>query len=292
MCDRDISRKELDRIRGEYKEARYSSVEYYNFDTQKNNNIKKSYKEGFFVRTIDGNHAKQIYSNKKKNIDSLLQSTDCNSISKYTPVDPITYYEERSEPLDLPVEIVKNILDTFRNIESVEARMESLTVYEHICTSLGVDVYHGNSKLLVRVFLTPIKGFTIVYSFGYPGQDVTKELERLEDLELSQFSEYHSATSNNFDVVLSPQVTGMIFHEVVHLFEGAIPYTLQFPANVSISDNPKAKKLGGYSFDSEGCKASHCNIVEKGTVQNCLASIFEPGDRAPTGNARASVMTI
>lgn len=288
MCKINISEEKLQKIKGEYVEARCSSVIYHDLNTQKSNEIQSICKEGLSIRIVDNGRLKVAYADKGDTLNKVIQSAEWKPISGYTPVDPVRYHEKPSEHIELPVEAVYTILETLNNAESVEARLESLTSYEHICTSSGTDVWYGNSKLFVRIFLTPIKGFTIVYSFGYPGENVTKALERLEEIDMHQFSNSRLITPERYDVVLSPHATGMIFHEIVHLFEGSVPGVPGFPAYVTISDDPTGKKLGSYKFDSEGCKTAHHTLVKDGVIQGCLASIFEPGTRSPTGNARAS----
>jgi len=292
MWRKEISEDKLQKIHGEYIETRCSSVVYHDLNTQKGDRIQKTCKEGLSIRVIDKGRLKVAFSEKEETINDLIQSAKWKPISDYTPVNPTTYYENQPEPVEMPVEIVKNILETFKGLKSAEARLESLTLYEHICTNLGTNVYHGSSKLFVRIFLTPIKGFTIVYSFGYPGEDVTKRLEQLMEVDLGQFSDSYSIGEKQYDVVLSPHVTGMIFHEIAHLFEGSIPEIHKFPAHVSISDNPGAERLGGYKFDSEGCEASQYTLVKDGIIHGCLASVLEPGNRNPTGNARASSFNV
>ncbi len=264
-------------------EARYSSVIYYNLMTQKGNEIQKNYREGISVRVIDKKRLKFAYSDRGI-IDSAIHSAEWSPLSTFTPPVPLHYHEKKPEPIGLPVESVENALETFNGL--AEARVESLTFYEHIYTNMGTEVSHGNSKLLVRIFFTPQKGFTVVYSFAYPGEDVIKKLEQLESPD-HQFSAAHSGASGQYDVVLSPQVTGMIFHEIAHSFEGSIP-RMTFPPSISLSDNPGAERLGGYTYDSEGCKTSHTILVTNGIVCGCLTSTIMPGDRTPTGNARAS----
>ncbi|MGD2249409.1 MAG: metallopeptidase TldD-related protein [Candidatus Methanofastidiosia archaeon] len=278
----------LQKLQGEYIEKRYSSVVYHDLNTQKGDKIQKSCKEGFSIRIIDKGRLKVAFSEKEKDLDGLIQSAKWTPITGYTPVNPVEYYEKQPEPVELPVDIVENILEKFKSLKSAEARLESLTTYEHICTNLGTNIYHGNSKVFVRIFLTPLKGFTIVYPFGYPGGDIIKELEQLEEIDLNLFSHPYSIDKKRHDVILSPFVTGMIFHEISHLFEGSIPKIHEFPTHISISDNPKAEGLGGYKFDSEGCEASQYTLTKNGIIHGCLASVLEPGNRNPTGNARAS----
>jgi predicted Zn-dependent protease len=217
----------------------------------------------------------------------VIQSAAWSPVSSYTPVDPTHHYEKEPEPIELPVEIVRNILETFKSTK-VGAFLESLTVYEHVVTNLGTDVYCGSSKLFARIFITPVPGITIVYSFGFPGENVIKHLEQLEELDLRRFSQWDTITSGQYDVVLSPQVTGMLFHEISHSFEGSCPEMPGFPSHISVLDHPEAERLGGYHYDSEGCKASQTVLVDKGVVQGCLASVFEPGSTPPTGNGRAA----
>lgn len=292
MWRKEISEDRLQKIQGEYIETRYSSIIHHDLNTQKGDTIQKTYKEGLSIRVFDKGRLKVAFSEKKESIDDLIQSATWKSISDFTPVNPTTYHEKQPEPVELPVEIVRNILKAFKGLKSAEARLESLTMHEHICTNLGTNVYHGSSKLFVRIFLTPIKGFTIVYSFGYPGEDVIKGLEQLTEIDLGRFSDSFSIGKKEYDVVLSPHVTGMIFHEIAHFFEGSMPKIHGFPTHVSISDNPEGEGLGGYKFDSEGCKASQNTLVKDGVVCGCLASVLEPGNESPTGNARASSFNV
>lgn len=274
----------VQRMRGEYIEARHSSVMYCNLITQEEG-IQKKCEEGLSLRIVDKGRLKCCHTNKKEFIDQMIQETPWRPLSGYSLPTPTQYYGDRPDPLELPVEAV-NAFES--NTKSVKARLESLTVYEHIVTNTGSDVYHGNSKLFVRIFLTPVKGITLVHFCGYPGEDVVKSLEQLERIDMRSFSHYHSIPSGRYDVVLSPQVTGMLFHEITHLFEGSIPDIPDFSIPISLFDNPTTERLGGYTHDSEGCKGSLIPLVTKGKIQHCLASVFEPGDRTPTGHGRAS----
>ena len=213
---------------------------------------------------------------------------DSHPVLNYTPADVAQHHEEDPEPIDLPIELVQTILNRFTTFDSAGARLESLTTYEHISTNLGTDIYCGTSKLFIRLFLTPQEGITLVYSFGYPGDDVIKKLEQLEQLELDKFSEAHSIPSGPYTVLLSPQVTGMIFHEIAHSFEGEVPLFPEMPAFISVSDHPEAERLGGYTYDSEGSRASPTVLIDHGVPSQCLTSVFQPGDRILTGNGRAS----
>ena len=286
----EISDKDLQNIHGEYVEMRHSSQVYYNVRTGPGDKIQKDYKEGFSVRVVDGKRLKTAHGVEPTFL-SEIRSAKGVPVTVYTPPDPEQHYEDCPEPIELPVEEVKSILDQFTHTKSVQARLESLTAYEHIVTNRGTDVYCGNSKLLIRVFVTPVQGMTLTYSFGYPGVNVIKEMEHMEGPDMSKFSHLKSIPSGKYDVVLSPQATGVIFHELAHLFEGSLP-KMEVPSFISVSDNPEAEGLGGYLYDSEGCKASHTLLIEKGTPKRCLASIFEPGTILPTGNGRASAFDV
>lgn len=281
----EISESILQKIRGNYVEARHSSVIYQDLRTQEGKEVQKEFKEGLFVRVVDRNRVKMAHSPGMEALDRI-QSAKWHPVSTYTPPEPAHYTEEPPQPVELPVESVTSVVEFFKDIPAW-ARLESLTVYEHIITNRGTNVCCGNSKLFVRIFLTPVQGITLVYSFGYPGQDISKNLELLEECNVHKFSQWSAIDSGQYDVVLSPQVTGMLFHEVAHSFEGSHP-AIQLPASISISDHPEAQRLGGYTYDSEGCRASETVLVAKGEIQGGLASVFEPGDTPPTGNGRAS----
>ena len=284
----DISWKSLQKIDGEYVEARYSSVMYKDFDTD-TNEIKDTTREGIFLRVVDKNRLKSAHTGAGRTLDEMLGSTPWTPIASYSLPPSFTHEEPPPEPIELPVDL---ILDTLRDLpcDCVKARLESLTVYEHICTNYGTDIYHGNSCLFVRIFVTPIPGLTVVYFFAYPGEDIKKKIDSLY-FEVQQFRDYYPLSSGKYDVVLSSHVSGMIFHELLHSFEGTIPH-LKFPSFLSVSDNPAAERLGGYTFDAEGCKASCTSLVDKGVIKGCLTSIFYPGYRKPTGNARASFFDV
>lgn len=279
----DISQESLQKIQGEYVEARSSSVMYKDFRTEINE-CKNITKEGVSLRIVDRNRLKHIHTSKIKSFDEMLARAPWVPIASYSPPSPFTSEESPPEPLQLPVGLVTDIL---KNCSChVTARLESLTVYEHICTNHGMDIYHGHSTLFVRIFETPMSGLTLVHFFSYPGEPIEQELESL-DLHMNKFTDYTTLHPGTYDVVLSPHVTGMIFHELLHSFEGAEP-ALPYPSFVSVSDNPAAGRLGGYSFDAEGCRASRTSLIYNGEVTGCLTSILHPGDRNPTGNARAS----
>ncbi len=274
------------RIEGEYVEIRYFSMVYRDLKTRLGK-VEETDKEGISVRVVDKGRLKVAFSTTPEHIEDRVQSALWMPVSVYTPCDPLQYEGKIPEPLKLPVENVKNVIESLKGLESAEARLESLTVHEHILTNGGTDVCHGNSKMLVRFFLTPAEGFTRAYSFGYPGDsDLTAMLELPKGRDLTT-STCHALSPGTYDVVLSPQVTGMLFHEIVHAFEGSLP-EIPFLPTISVVDNPRADRLGGYAYDSEGCKSSQTYIINKGTVQGCLASVFEPGTVYPTGNGRAS----
>lgn len=219
----------------------------------------------------------------------MLENTPWTPITSYTPPLPCTHEEPPPALLELPVGLIADALENF-SCKQVTARLESLTFYDHICTNCGTEIYHGNSSLFVRIFATPTPGLTIVYFFTFPGEDIKKKLDSLE-FNIEQFTDCFSLSPGTYDVLLSPHVTGMMFHEIIHSFEGTEP-NLLFPAFLSVSDNPSANRLGGYTFDVEGCKASRTALIHNGVIEGCLTSIFHPGDRNPTGNARASFFDV
>lgn len=282
----EVSEETLRRIQGQYVEIRHLSTIYHTLKTQSGYKVEEICKEGISVRVVDKGRCKFVFSETPDAIEDRVHSTPWAPISAYTPADPTQHYEDQPQPIDLPIENAKNILETFKDFGSMEARLESLAVYEHVMTNMGTDVYHGSSKLFLRFFFTPVEGFTIVYSCGYPGDDIIQKLEHIEERE-GRIVEFHSIPSGTYDVVLSSQVTGMLFHEVAHSFEGSIPKTHAF-SPISIVDNPRAERLGGYTYDSEGCRASQTLLIEKGAIRGCLASVFDPGTVHPTGNGRAS----
>ena len=287
---RDIMTSEiLRKIKGEYVEVRHSTVVWNDLKTQLGNRIQRQCKEGVSLRVVDKGCLKVAHSSdcESESIVHLIKEADTHPVLNYTPADAVQHHEEQPEPIDLPIELVKTILDRFNTFEKAGARLESLTTYEHISTNLGTDIYCGTSKLFIRLFLTPQEGITLVYSFGYPGEDIIKNLAQVE-LELSTFAECHSIPSGRYTVVFSPQVTGMIFHEIAHSFEGEVPHLPEIPAFISVSDHPEAEQLGGYTYDSEGSKASPTVLIDCGVPSHCLTSVFEPGDRKLTGNGRAS----
>jgi len=279
----DISQESLLKIQGEYVEARSSSVIYKDFRTEPNE-CKSFTKKGVSLRIIDRNRLKSVHTDKLRSFDEILAHAPWVPIASYSLPSPITGEESPPEPLQLPVGLVTDILKNFSC--HVTARLESLTVYEHICTNHGTDIYHGQSTLFVRIFETLMPGLTLVHFFSYPGESIKQKLESL-DFHMNTFTDHTSLRPGMYDVVLSPHVTGMIFHEILHSFEGTEP-TLKYPSFVSISDNPAAERLGGYAFDAEGCRASRTSLICNGEVTGCLTSILHPGDRNPTGNARSS----
>jgi predicted Zn-dependent protease len=284
MDPADISRKSLLNIDGDYVEARYSSVIYKDFNTDTNETSSIT-REGISLRVVDKNRLKSAHTNTRKTPDEMLGSAPWTPLNSYRLPFPCTYEEPPPDPIELPVDLTTDTLGSLPH-KCVKARLESLTVYEHIWTNHGTDIYHGRSAVFVRIFVTPVPGLTIVYFFAYPGEDIKKNLESL-CFNVQKSRDYHPLSPGTYDVVLSPHVTGMIFHELLHSFEGSTPH-LQFPSFLSVFDNPAAERLGGYTFDAEGCKASRTPLVNKGVVTGCLASIFHPGYRKPTGNARAS----
>lgn len=275
------------RIEGEYVEIRYFSMTYRDLKTRLGK-VEETDKEGISVRVVDKGRLKVAFSTAPEQLEDRVQSAPWIPVSAYTPCDPLQYAGKTPEPLKLPVEKVKNVLESLKGLESAEARLESIAVHEHILTNGGTDVRHGNSKMLVRFFLKPAKGSTHVYSFGYPGDsDIDSDvLELLKGRDLKT-SNCHVLSPGTYDVVLSPQVTGMLFHEIAHAFEGSLP-EIPFLSTITMIENPCAERLGGYIYDSEGCKSSQTYLIDKGTVQGCLASVFEPGTVYPTGNGRAS----
>jgi predicted Zn-dependent protease len=283
----EISRTLLRKIQGEYVEIRYSSVVHHDVRTQLGDGIKEFSQKGVAARVIDRGRLKTACSARPEAVETAIRSAKWTDITAYTPVDPVQHYENHPELLELPIKDVKDCLGFFAERGLCEARLESLKLYDHVVTNLGTDVCQGISKLLIRIFFTPVQGITVVYSFGYPGDDVCKGLETLAETDLRRFSDCSSVPSGQYNVVLSPQVTGMIFHEIAHAFEGSMP-ELKLPPSISLSDNPEAERLGNYTYDSEGCRASQTVLVKMGAVQGCLATVLNPGNRTPTGNGRAS----
>jgi predicted Zn-dependent protease len=287
ICD-TMTSEILEKMQGEYVEVRHSTVIWNDLKTQLGNQIQREYKEGVSLRLVDKGCLKSAHSPDFESIVHLVHQADSHPVMNYTPAEVAKHHEEQPEPVDLPIELVQTVLNRFSTFESAGARLESLITYEHISTNLGTDIYCGTSKLFIRLFLTPQEGITLVYSFGYPGEDVIKKLEQVEQLELNKFSECHSIPSGPYTVVFSPQVTGMIFHEIAHSFEGDVPQFPEIPAFISVSDHPEAERLGGYAYDSEGTKASPTVLIDHGVPSHCLTSVFQPGDRTLTGNGRAS----
>jgi predicted Zn-dependent protease len=282
----DISEEIVRKIRGEYVEARYSSVLYYDLNTREGKTIHENQKEGTLVRVVDQNRLRAAYVDSVDSLDRI-DLAEKREVPAFCPPDPVEYHGKSPQPVELPTEMVFNVLETFENVAPANARMESLTVYEHVVTNRGTDVCHGTTKLFIRIFFTPVQETTLVFSCGSPGQDILKELERLNQLDLRAVSQQGSTKSGLYDVVLSPQVTGMLFHEVAHSFEGFCP-SFSHVLPVTVSDHPGADRLGGYEFDSEGCRASSTTLIDNGEILGCLTSLLEPGSKSPTGNARAS----
>jgi predicted Zn-dependent protease len=282
----EISRKDLQGICGEYVEMRHSSLVHCDLKTQLGDTIQKT-SEGVSLRVFDKGRLTVAHAPEPISLSDKMQPAEKNPAALCTP-DPVHHYEDPPQPVDLPIEEVNAVLERFTYMKEARARLESLTQYEHIVTNVGTDVYHGSSNVLVRIFLTPVEGITLTYAFGYPGEDIIKGLEQLEDFDLRPYSQCRSISPGKEDVVLSPQVTGVIFHEVAHSLEGSVQGVNQFPSFISVFDHPAKEGLGSYTYDSEGCKTSRTTMVAEGELQRCLATVFEPGTVPPTGNGRAS----
>ena len=283
----DISEKDLAKFDGEYVEVRHSSRVHHELKTQCGDDIQKKTEEGISLRIIDDGKLTYSYSSDISSLIEKSNSLSCIPVESFTLPQPSIHYEDPPQPLDLPICEVKELMEVFTTIKSVKARLESLTTYEHIMNNEGTDVTHGTTKLFIRVFLTPTEQVTLSYPVGYPGDDITRSLDQLSALDFSSFTECHTLPSGTYDLVISPQVTGVLFHEIAHNFEGVLPH-MRIPDFISVIDHPRAERLGGYNYDSEGCEASQTVLVSKGIIEHCLTSTTVPGTVPPTGNARAS----
>lgn len=223
-------------------------------------------------------------------------------------------HEDPRHELEKKVEFIRKIVDELKvsdcYLKSVRVHYYDEWKENMIETLQGSTVGLNKVKVTMSVITSAFeKGKTVSFVSAftqlggleflreYPSDSIVCEVKR-KTLDLLSASKIKSG---QYKVILSPNLTGLLVHEVLgHMLEadnylsgniltGKIGEKI-FPSSITLIDSPTyGKSIGWCPYDDEGVKGTEVKLIEEGVLKSCLhnretASLLGVNS---TGNARA-----